>query len=70
MSLVGYSLWGHTELDMAEESTHAQQKEPRKKSKELNTFLSLLKGNGEYVNGHSCKTFSDLKLLGHWSGYR
>ena len=40
-------------------STHAQHKEPRKKSKELNTFPSLLEGNGEYVVGHSCKTFSD-----------
>lgn len=35
-----------------------------KKSKELNTFLSLLKGNGEYVNGHSCKTFSDAQVTG------
>ena len=35
-----------------------------KKSTELNTFPSLLEGNGEYVDGHSRKTFSDAQVTG------
>ena len=41
-----------------------------KKSKELNTFPSLLEGNGEYVVGHSCKTFSDAQVTGVARGKR
>ena len=48
-----------TELNWRELAHMHNTKNLEKKSKELNTFPSLLEGNGEYVVGHSCKTFSD-----------
>ena len=53
-----------TELNWRELAHMHNTKNLEKKSTELNTFPSRLEGNGEYVDGHSRKTFSDAQVTG------